>query len=55
MLMRHVATEIEGDEEGLPVPAGADVGEVDPGTLADINFDDGMNSAPPSPPFASIG
>ncbi|KAF9456537.1 SNF2 family N-terminal domain-containing protein [Collybia nuda] len=33
-------TEIEGDEEGLPVPAGVDVGEVDPATLADINFDD---------------
>ncbi|RDB29552.1 putative DNA helicase INO80 [Hypsizygus marmoreus] len=33
-------TEIEGDEEGLPVPAGADVGDIDPNTLGDINFDE---------------
>lgn len=33
-------TEIEGDGEKLPVPAGVDVGDVDPDTLQDIDFDD---------------
>ena len=39
------ATELEGDAEGLPVPAGVDVGDVDPDTLRDIDFDDGRISS----------
>lgn len=37
------ATEIEGDGENFPLPAGADVGDVDPDTLQDIDFDDGIS------------
>ncbi|KAF8078491.1 SNF2 family DNA-dependent ATPase [Lyophyllum atratum] len=33
-------TEIEGETEGHAAPVGADVGDVDPNTLEDINFDD---------------
>jgi len=36
-----IATEIEGDSESLPVPAGAQLPDVDPTSLPDIDFDNG--------------
>jgi len=36
-----VASEVQGDSEGLATPIGADIGDVDPNSLLDINFDDG--------------
>jgi len=37
------AAEVEGEAEAeaQTVPTGADIGEVDPNSLVDINFDDG--------------
>ncbi|KAJ3517373.1 hypothetical protein NLJ89_g556 [Agrocybe chaxingu] len=34
-------TELEGDGEALPLPAGAQLADVDPDSLPDLNFDDG--------------
>ena len=36
-----LATEIEGESESLPVPAGAQLADVDPTSLPDIDFDNG--------------
>jgi hypothetical protein len=36
-----IATEIEGESESLPVPAGAQLADVDPTSLTDIDFDNG--------------
>ena len=36
-----IATEIEGESESLPVPAGAQLADVDPTLLPDIDFDNG--------------
>ena len=36
-----IATEIEGESESLPIPAGAQLADVDPISLPDIDFDNG--------------
>lgn len=40
--MHFSATEIEGEGEPLPAPAGSNFADEDPTTLQEINFDDGM-------------
>jgi DNA helicase INO80 len=39
-----LATEVEGESDTLPVPAFAEIGDVDRQSLVDIDFDDGKSA-----------